>query len=183
MNWKLIDKALAFASAAHKEDKRKGTEIPYIIHPIGVSMLLLQAGYNTEVVIAGLLHDTIEDTSVTGDDIESAFGKQVRNIVEGCSEPDKSLTWEERKQHTIEILANVSNEIRWVTCADKLHNIRSMYEEYQLLGEELWSKFKRGKEKQAWYYRGIVDSLSKGDFFNLLDELREVVDLLFGNTE
>lgn len=67
MDWKLIDKALELATLAHKDDKRKGTDTPYVSHPVAVSMLLLKEGYNTEVVIAGLLHDTIEDTSVTGE--------------------------------------------------------------------------------------------------------------------
>lgn len=182
MDWKLIDKALKFASITHMEDKRKGTDIPYISHPVAVSMMLLQAGYNDEVVVAGLLHDSLEDTPVTVEQIEENFGNHVKSIVEGCSELDKSLSWEERKRHTIEYLESAPNEIRWVTCADKLHNARSMYEDYQAHGENIWSRFKRGREQQEWYYTSIIESLSQGEPFGLIDELRNEVRRLFGKT-
>jgi (p)ppGpp synthase/HD superfamily hydrolase len=98
---------------------------------------------------------------------------KVRSIVEGCSELDKSLSWEERKRHTIEYLESAPNEIRWVTCADKLHNARSMYEDYQAQGESLWSR--------EWYYTSIIESLSLGEPFGLLDDLRDEVERLFRN--
>lgn len=84
--------------------KRKGTDIPYISHPCAVGMILQKAGCSEEVVIAGILHDTLEDTETTERDLLDRFGPVVLEIVKGCSEPDKGASWEERKQHTLDEL-------------------------------------------------------------------------------
>ncbi|WP_337995016.1 HD domain-containing protein [Paenibacillus thermotolerans] len=175
----MIDKAIRIAAIAHKDQSRKGSDVPYISHPFSVGMILAQEGCSDEVIAAGILHDTVEDTELTPDDIKRQFGQKVADIVMGCSEPDKSLSWEERKRHTLEALKAAPDEIRLVSCADKLQNVRSMIEDYSAIGEELWTKFKRGKEQQEWYYRGIIESLSHGKPFPLVEKLREEVDRLF----
>jgi (p)ppGpp synthase/HD superfamily hydrolase len=179
----VIDKAIATAAVAHRKQTRKGSETPYIAHPYAVGMILAREGCSDEVIAAGVLHDTVEDTELTLADLEREFGAAVAEIVRGCSEPDKSLSWEERKEHTLEELKRASDEVRMVSCADKLHNVRSMLDDYSVLGDALWSKFKRGKEQQRWYYRGIVESLRAGKHFRLVDELAEEVERLFGGTD
>lgn len=175
----IIEKALQIASQAHNGQFRKGMKIPYITHPVAVGLILMKAGYSDELVAAGILHDTVEDTDVTIEEIEREFGPKVAEIVAGCSEPDKSLSWEKRKEHTIEFLKMASSDIRAVACADKLHNIRSIIHDYEQNGEAVWSRFKRGKEQQGWYYTNIVESLGKQSTFGLLEELKKEVSCLF----
>ncbi|MBO0959679.1 bifunctional (p)ppGpp synthetase/guanosine-3',5'-bis(diphosphate) 3'-pyrophosphohydrolase [Neobacillus sp. MM2021_6] len=175
----VIEKALQIASKAHANQFRKHTDIPYITHPVAVGMMLMKAGYGDDLVAAGILHDTVEDTSLTLADIERDFGRIIARIVEGCSEPDKSLSWEERKKHTIEFLKTAPEEVRAVACADKLHNIQSIIEDYKLIGESVWERFNRGKGDQEWYYRNVVESLGYQTNIRLLDELKNEVDQLF----
>jgi (p)ppGpp synthase/HD superfamily hydrolase len=175
----IVEKALQTASKAHEGQYRKLTDIPYITHPVAVGMLLMKAGYLDDVVAAGILHDTVEDTALTLEDLKREFGEKIAEIVAGCSEPDKSLSWEKRKEHTIEFLKTASMEIRAVACADKLHNIRSIRSDYEQVGDAVWDRFKRGKEKQKWYYTNVVESLGTEGNFSLLEELSKEVDLLF----
>ncbi|MEI0739436.1 HD domain-containing protein [Paenibacillus sp. JTLBN-2024] len=141
------------------EPVQKGSEIPYISHPFGVAMILLEAQCKEEVVMAGLLHDTLEDTDTTDEDIRSRFGEEVLRLVQGASEPDKSLSWEARKEHTLEFLKSADLSTRQLSCADKLHNLRSVRRDFADLGDEVWNKFKRGYDKQKWYYVNLVESL------------------------
>jgi (p)ppGpp synthase/HD superfamily hydrolase len=175
----LIEKALQIASVAHEGQYRKNTNIPYIVHPVAVGMILQKAGYHDEMIAAGILHDTVEDTDLTLTDIEREFGRGVAVMVEGCSEPDKSLSWEKRKEHTIEFLNTASEEIRVVACADKLHNVRSIRQDVEQSGEEVWSRFKRGRDQQEWYYRNVLNSLGHSSKFQLLEELEKEIALLF----
>jgi len=139
----------------------------------------MKAGYSEELVAAGILHDTVEDTELSLQDIEQLFGRNIAQIVEGCSEPDKSLSWEDRKKHTIEYLKSAPEEIRVVACADKLHNIRSIASDIEQFGEQVWGRFKRGKEQQEWYYTHVIESLGLQSNFQLLDELKIEVERLF----
>lgn len=154
-----IDDAIVFVAKAHRKQVRKGTDIPYISHPFSVAMLLQQAGCDEDIVIAGLLHDTVEDTDVTLDDIIEHFGHHVADLVTAASEPDKSLPWEERKQHTLEFLAKAPLDVRRLVCADKLHNLRSILADLEREGSAIWDRFNRGRDDQIWYYSGLLDSI------------------------
>ena len=176
---KLTDKALQMAAVAHEGQYRKNTKVPYIAHPAAVGLILQKAGYKEELVTSGILHDTVEDTEITLDDIKREFGNEVAAIVAGCSETDKSLSWEERKEHTIEYLKTAPEDIRIVACADKLHNVRSILLDFERDGEDVWTRFKRGREQQAWYYRNVIASLGAGSAFPLLEELKLEVERLF----
>ena len=92
--------ALQFATNAHSGQFRKGTKIPYIVHPVTVMQTLIEYGASDDAVMAGILHDTLEDTPTTVADLEQNFGKRITHLVIGASEMDKSLSWEERKEHT-----------------------------------------------------------------------------------
>lgn len=180
----LLTRAIEIAARAHRNQVRKGTDIPYISHPYIVGMMLAREGLPDNVVAAGILHDMVEDTYMTLEDIFSDFGAEIAGIVEGCSEPDKSLSWEERKRHTLDHLRHASWEVRTVSCADKLHNARSTRAEYERYGDAVWSRFKRGRAEQEWYYRSLVevlcDGTADGRKVPFCDELREEVEKLFG---
>jgi (p)ppGpp synthase/HD superfamily hydrolase len=180
----LLDEAFLFAEEAHRRQTRKGAETPYIVHPFGVAMLLGRAGCDDELVAAGLLHDVVEDCGVTLEQLSARFGARVAAVVEGCSEPDRGASWEERKRHTIEYLRTAPLEVKLVSCADKLHNVRSMQADEERLGAALWSRFKRGKAEQGWYYRGLVQAfraeIEAGLYPGLFAELERAVRTLFG---
>lgn len=155
-----LQRAIEFAAIAHRDQQRKSTDIPYITHPFAVAILLQQDQAPENVVIAGLLHDVIEDTPYTLDDISRWFGSAVSDIVKECSEPDKSLPWEERKREFIDQLRTASFEAQWVTCADKYHNLFTINRELPKKGQLVWERFKRGYQDQKWYYQAIDDILS-----------------------
>lgn len=179
----LIDRAIEVAAIAHRHQVRKGTDIPYITHPFAVGLMLARAGCADEIVAAGILHDTVEDTDLTLEDLHHDFGEKVAAIVAGCSEPSKSHSWEERKRHTIEHIRTASWEVRAVSCADKLHNLRSIAHGHNTLGEDVWTRFKRGRADQAWYYRNMADALCTprpGEpEVPLCRELRDEVEKMF----
>ena len=158
----MVRKALAVAAAAHRGQVRKGSGRPYILHPVAVAQLLVEAGCGDEVIAAGLLHDTLEDTSLTLGELRGQFGGKVASIVAGCSEPHKSVPWEKRKRHTLVTLKTAPWEVRVVTSADKLDNVLSLSVDLEEQGDALWSRFSRGREDQAWYYRAVLERLSEG---------------------
>jgi len=163
MEHTLLNHALNFAAQAHAHQKRKGTAVPYIVHPVGVMLVLLEFEVREpELLAAALLHDTVEDTATTLEDLRRTFGLRVAEIVEGCSEPDKGDTWENRKHHTVEYLKTAPPEIILVSAADKLHNLRSMVTDEMEWGAALWARFKRGRAQTGWYYRALADSFSGG---------------------
>lgn len=151
-------KAIDFAQQAHWGQYRKGDQSPYLIHPLSVMQILIQANCKPDVVIAGCLHDTLEDTKVTIDDIKKEFGIRVADLVIAVSEPDKGLTWKERKIHTIEDMkATTDKDILYISSADKIHNLRCSLEDFEKNGEATWTKFRAEKSEQAWYYRSLTD--------------------------
>jgi (p)ppGpp synthase/HD superfamily hydrolase len=163
-NSQFLDNALVFAARAHDGQKRKSTDVPYVVHPVGVMLVLLECGeIDPALLAAALLHDTLEDTAVTLAQLRNAFGERVAGIVEGCSEPDKRDSWEHRKKHTIAYLRTAPRDIALVSAADKLHNVRSMVRDHAEQGDRLWTRFKRGRADIAWYYRSIVNSLGRHD--------------------
>lgn len=191
----LVRKAVYFATKAHcnaineKTGKigqiRKGTEdengvgIPYIVHPFEVWAILKENGCSTNVQVAGLLHDTLEDTGVTPEQIEKEFGPEILALVQTESE-DKSKSWEERKGTTLAKLANAHDETKLVCLADKLSNVRSMAYDLRLVGEKLWSRFNRPKENLAWYYRGIAEALKSMSYMKIYKDYVQTVEEVFG---
>ena len=154
-----IEEAIEVAAEAHQGQYRKGTHTPYITHPYAVGLILMEAGCTESVIIAGILHDTVEDTDLTLDFIRKRFGGYIANIVDDCSE-DKALRWRARKTERIEALRTASPEVCTVTCADKLHNLRTIISEYDAIGDSVWDRFHGGVEDQAWYYRSILSAIA-----------------------
>jgi (p)ppGpp synthase/HD superfamily hydrolase len=131
-----------------------------------VAKILIEYDCEEEIVIAGILHDTVEDTDVTLEEIRRSFGEEVARLVAAASEPDKSDTWENRKRHTIEYLKTAPMDVLLLSCADKLDNIRSIREDYERVGDSVWKRFRRAKDSQEWYYSSLADlfmSRAEGD--------------------
>ena len=186
----LISKAINFAVEKHSTvknpdgtigQKRNGSNLPYIIHPIEVWQILRNNDCSVEVQVAGLLHDTLEDTNATPEEIKESFGEEILSLVLTESE-DKSKTWKERKQHTIDALANDSIETMQVCCADKLSNCRAQLYDYKQIGDALFDRFNKQStpELQAWYYKSIAKALTPLKGMKMYDELCEVVKELYG---
>lgn len=173
-----IHNAIIFATLKHKNQKRKGTDIPYIVHPMEVMQILTENDCSENVIVAGILHDTLEDTDTRPEEIEKEFGKEILELVQSESE-DKSKSWKERKQHTIDCLKNDTLETKLVCCADKLSNIRSMYADFQNCGADLWKRFNAPKDELAWYYHSITDALADLNSFKIYAELKHTVEILF----
>ena len=149
--------AIELAARAHHGQVRKGTEIPYIVHPLAVAGILIHANCAEHLVIAGILHDTLEDTLVTLEEIRSQFGQEVADLVAALSEPDKKSPWEERKAHTIQYLGDkATDDVLLVAVADKLDNMRAIHEGLESAGEAFWLRFNRPRENQKWYYQRLA---------------------------
>lgn len=151
-----IFEAIQFAAAAHAGQYRKGSPVPYIVHPMNVARTVLNAGGAEYVGVAAVLHDTVEDTPATLDDLRRLFGPRVADLVDGMSEPDKQGTWESRKRHTLAVLETAGEDLLLLALADKLDNIRSIREDLARRGESLWDVFKRPRESQRWYYESLA---------------------------
>ena len=180
------EKAKLFAILAHNGQVRKNEpEKPMIIHPIGVGKLLEYYGYDDNVVAAGYLHDVVEDTKYLIEDIKKEFGDDIADLVMVASEPDKSLSWEERKKHTIKQTKTLPLRKKLVICADKINNLEDLIIKFQKTGIRDFSKFNRGEDKQKWYYTSIYESLIYNEDENLpiFNRLKNVLDKLFNNKE
>jgi (p)ppGpp synthase/HD superfamily hydrolase len=153
---------------------RKGTQVPYLAHLLGVASLVLgESGWvpfavTEDMLIAALLHDAVEDVGGLPRlrDIAANFGSTVARIVEGLSdsvEPDseKKASWESRKEGYIERLPREADDVLLVSLADKLYNARAILEDYRQIGPEVWKRFKRGRREQLWYFAALVQVFEK----------------------
>ena len=179
-----IFKAIEFAATAHRGQYRKGSKIPYIIHPLGTANILIDLGCSEEIVAAAILHDTIEDTNVTKNDILKSFGPVIAGLVEQVTEPDRSKSWENRKRHTIEHLKTAPLEVLLIACADKLDNITATQQEYSKVGEAVWLRFNRRKEHQQWYFHELenvfMSRINGGPSATLFRRFQREVEKVFG---
>lgn len=177
-----IEYAIYFATRAHKGQKRKTEDVDMIFHPFTVGMMLQRNGCEEDVVVAGILHDVVEDTNYEFEDIEREFGKKVRDYVYDASEPDKSLEWEQRKQHTIDQIKGAPLGSKLIVACDKISNLEDLYECIGKYGEEkAWGVLKRGKDKQKWYYCNVYESCIDGvDKDNaIFKRYRNIINKLF----
>lgn len=177
-------KAKEFAIKAHNGQRRKSDkEKPMIIHPIDVANILSEYGYDDNVIAAGYLHDVLEDTKYTKEDLLTEFNEDVVSLVLGASEKDKGLSWEERKTETINTIKDFDLRHKAVVCADKISNLEDMRIIFEIKGEKNFSAFKRGYEKQKWYYTEVYNSLKYNIDENniMLNRLKLLIDDIFNN--
>lgn len=161
----LIQKGREFAIKAHEGQTRKTSGAPYIGHPFHVAKILEDAGMPPEVVVAGFLHDVVEDTDITIEVIRTEFGKKVADLVSYNTE-EKEHSWEERKGHTITQLKTGTLHEKSLVVADKYANLLELTRNYEKIGDSIWKCFKRGKQHQYWYFDGV----GKSGMANLIAE-------------
>ena len=176
------EKAKLFAIKAHKGQIRKSDkEKPMIIHPINVANILSEYGYDDNVVAAAYLHDVIEDTKYTKEDLLKEFNEDIVSLVLGATEEDKSLSWEERKTITIDKVKDLDLRHKVVVCADKISNLEDMRIIFEVNGKRDFSAFKRGFDKQKWYYTEVYNSLiyNEDKDYVMFSRLKLLIDDIF----
>lgn len=183
----IIDRAICFATRAHQGIVRKGTNIPYIVHPIEAVAIVASMTDDQELMAAAALHDVVEDTNVTIEEIEKEFGKRVAEIVDSESDGEmpgltKIESWKIRKESTLLRLKNSSTEAKIVALGDKLSNMRAIARDYLLYGENLWNRFNvNDGNLHAWYYRGLADSLDELKDTPAYREYVSLLNIIFKN--
>jgi (p)ppGpp synthase/HD superfamily hydrolase len=181
-------RAIDYARQVHV-NYRKETSVPYMAHLLGVASLVMgESGHlsfpvTEDMVIGSLLHDAVEDEGGMPRlrDIEANFGKEVAKIVEGCTDSfaedsGEKQEWEERKRSYIDRLRKEPDTTLLVSAADKLYNARAILEDYREIGPRLWSRFKRGRKEQLWYFDEIMKVYEQRcPNWRLVDELKRVI--------
>ncbi|MBR3640555.1 MAG: bifunctional (p)ppGpp synthetase/guanosine-3',5'-bis(diphosphate) 3'-pyrophosphohydrolase [Oscillibacter sp.] len=163
----LVERALCFAAEAHNDVIRKNGVTPYILHPMEVAVIVGSIDPDPELIAAGLLHDTVEDTPVTAERIEAEFGPRVAALVAAETE-DKMRdrpadeTWRKRKEDSLLVLREGGRDVKILWLADKLSNMRAFLRDYRKKGDALWQAFnEKDPNEQAWYYRTVAALLSE----------------------
>ena len=160
----LLDRAIVFAVRAHRNVERKGKGSPYIVHPMEAVSIVATMTNNQELLAAAALHDVVEDTDTTVDDLRREFGERVAQLVEAESDiqidESRADSWHKRKEVAIERLANASRDAQIVALGDKLSNMRAIARDYVLQGDALWNIFNvKDRKEHEWHYRGLAASL------------------------
>jgi (p)ppGpp synthase/HD superfamily hydrolase len=157
------DAALALAARAHRGQVRKGTDLPYIAHVVHVSVILIRHGFGEELVIAGLLHDVVEDCDVPIERIAADFGAEVARLVEAVSETKAidgtELPWEQRKAEKLAHLRAGAPDVAALKAADAIHTARSIAADLRADGPSVWARFKRSRQQSIAYYQAILDGV------------------------
>lgn len=182
----MLDKAIEFARKAHEGSFRKGNNQPYIFHPLEVLSLVSLMSNDDEILCAAVLHDTVEDTDVSGDDIKREFGNRVYDIVAFETEDkrgqvNKTATWVDRKKEAIENLRQ-SRDIgtKMVCLGDKVSNLRSFHFLQLDQGEKMWENFNmKDPLKHYWYYNEIAKQLDELKDYSVYKEYLFLIDTVF----
>ena len=157
------DAALTLAARAHRDQLRKGTDIPYIAHPVHVSLILIRHGFDEDLAVAGLLHDVVEDTEVPMEQLAATFGDEVARLVKAVSETKSvdgaDLPWEQRKAEKLAHLRTGVPDVAALKAADAIHNARAIVSDFGQVGPAVWTRFKRGADQTAWYYQEILEAV------------------------
>jgi (p)ppGpp synthase/HD superfamily hydrolase len=180
-----FDQALAYASDLHRDQHRKGTEIPYVSHLLIVAGTALEHGADEETAIAALLHDAIEDQggNSTRQEIIHRFGQSVADLVDEVSDAEvmPKPPWRERKEIYLARLTTMSPGALLIAVADKVHNARATLADHSRHGDAVWGRFNEGKDGQRWFYETFLAQASRHPAapHALLDELRRIEHELF----
>ncbi|MBR4980495.1 MAG: bifunctional (p)ppGpp synthetase/guanosine-3',5'-bis(diphosphate) 3'-pyrophosphohydrolase [Bacteroidales bacterium] len=185
LDTKLLDRAILFAVKAHSGTERRGKGFPYIVHPMEAMEIVATMTSDQELLAAAVLHDTVEDTSVTIEEIRQQFGERIATIVE--NESDKIIenkseeeSWHERKRAAIERLAKAPHDAKIVALGDKLSNMRAIWRDYKVKGDELWKIFHVTEKKEhEWHYRGLADSLRELQDTFAFKEFQSLINEVF----
>lgn len=181
MDTSLLDRAIRFAVQAHAGTQRRGKGFPYVVHPMEAMAIAATMTDDQEVLAAAALHDVVEDTDVTLDDLRSQFGDRVARLVE--TESDRygdGMDWQSRKEDSLRRLKEAGRDEKIVALSDKLSNMRAIARDYHEKGESFWNMF-RIKEKavHSWRYHALLDAFSDLSDTYAFDEFRYLVNLVF----
>lgn len=186
LNTELLDRAIIFAVRAHAGTERRGKGFPYIVHPMEAVEIVATITPDQELLAAAALHDTVEDTDVTVEQIRAEFGDRIAALVAsesdvfeaGVSEED---SWHSRKKAAIDRLAAASHDAKIVAMGDKLSNMRAIARDYAVKGDELWKIFHAKDPKDhEWHYRGLADSLRELSDTFAFQEFEALINQVFG---
>ena len=182
----LFDEAIRFAAEAHSGMTRKRESAPYILHPLEVATIVGTMTSDEEVLSAAVLHDTVEDTPVTIEEIEARFGKRVAELVATETEnkhPEmpRNESWRLRKEESLEMLKNARDPgVKLMWLGDKLSNIRSFYRAWKIRGNSIWNSFnQKDPAQQAWYYRSVESLLDELKNYDAWQEFHFFVETIF----
>jgi myo-inositol-1(or 4)-monophosphatase len=182
----LLDRAIMFAVRAHAGTERRGKGFPYIVHPMEAMEIVATMTSDQELLAAAALHDTVEDTDITVEQIRAEFGDRIASLVasesdnfeEGVSEED---SWHARKQAAIDRLSSASQDAKIVALGDKLSNMRAIARDYAMQGDKLWSLFHAKDPKDhEWHYRGLADALRELHDTFAYKEFEQLINQVFG---
>ena len=187
LNTELLDRAIIFAVKAHAGTERRGKGFPYIIHPMEAMEIVATMTTDQEVLAAAALHDTVEDTNVTVEDLRLEFGDRIASLVaqeseerpEGMSDEE---SWHDRKRTAIDRLAKAPHDAKIVALGDKLSNIRAIARDYAEIGDALWKRFHAQDPKDhEWHYRGLADSLRELQDTAAFQEFESLINKVFSH--
>lgn len=185
LDTKLLDRAILFAVKAHSGTERRGKGFPYIVHPMEAMEIVASMTSDQELLAAAALHDTVEDTGVTIEEIRREFGERIASIVESESDVEikgksEEESWHERKRVAIERLAKAPHDAKIVALGDKLSNMRAIARDYAVKGDELWKIFHtKDKKEHEWHYRGLADSLRELQDTFAFKEFQSLINEVF----
>ena len=181
MDTSLLDHAIQFAVQAHSGTERRGKDFPYIVHPMEAMAIAATMTSDQEILAAAALHDVVEDTEVTIDEIRSQFGDRVARLVD--SESDRGarvLDWRTRKEESLRRLQEASRDEKIVALGDKLSNMRAIARDYTTMGEAFWNLFHvKEKAVHAWRYHALLDAFSDLSDTYAHHEFKYLVNLVF----
>lgn len=186
LNTELLDRAIVFAVRAHAGTERRGKGFPYIVHPMEAVEIVSTMTNDQELLAAAILHDTVEDTDVTLEQIRAAFGDRIATLVAIESDTITSdgspikASWHERKQATIDRLSTAPLDAKIVALGDKLSNMRTIARDYAVKGDALWSLFRSSDPKDhEWHYRGLAKALSELSYTPAYKEFEKLIEQVF----
>jgi len=185
LDTQLLDRAIVFAVRAHAGTERRGKGFPYIVHPMEAVEIVATITNDQELLAAAALHDTVEDTDVTTEQIRAEFGERIASLV--ASESDVVIdgssleqSWHARKQAAIDRLARASHDAKIVALGDKLSNMRAIARDYARQGDELWKLFHaKDRKEHEWHYRGLAASLRELQDTFAYKEFEQLINQVF----
>ena len=185
LDTELLDRAIIFAVRAHSGTERRGKGYPYIVHPMEAMEIVATMTADQELLAAAALHDTVEDTEVTVEQLRAEFGERIASLVaeesdvmpEGMTE---EASWHQRKQAAIDHLSKASHDAKMVALGDKLSNMRAIARDYAELGDALWNRFHAKDPKDhEWHYRGLADALRELSDTFAYQEFERLINQVF----
>ena len=185
LDTELLDRAIVFAVRAHAGTERRGKGYPYIVHPLEAVEIVATMTADQELLAAAALHDTVEDTDVTVEQLRAEFGDRVAHLVEEESDRfeegiSEEASWHTRKQAAIERLSRASREAKIVALGDKLSNMRAIARDYSVQGDALWDLFHAKDPKDhEWHYRGLAEALRELSGTFAYQEFEKLINQVF----